>query len=120
MTISLGMVTIDSTDAAALARWWARQLGREVADVGQGFFFMLAPAAGESGVVVGVQQVEQARVGKNRLHLDVTAADPAAEVARLLGEGAQHVADHAFPDFSWTVLADPDGNEFCVAPADAH
>jgi hypothetical protein len=51
---------------------------------------------------------------KNRLHLDLRPADQAAEVARLEGLGARRVEVGQGAEVSWVVLADPDGNEFCV------
>jgi predicted enzyme related to lactoylglutathione lyase len=57
------------------------------------------------------QLVPESKVVKNRLHLDLSADDPAAEIARLTELGATVVAEHE----RWTVMADPDGNEFCVS-----
>ncbi len=54
---------------------------------------------------------------KNRLHLDLRPKDQAAEVARLEALGAQRVDVGQGPDVTWVVLADPDGNEFCVLRA---
>ncbi|WP_412540975.1 VOC family protein [Longispora sp. K20-0274] len=56
------------------------------------------------------QRVPEAKVVKNRLHLDLRAADPVAEVARLVGLGARVLVEHA----EFVVLADPERNEFCV------
>ncbi|WP_216364165.1 VOC family protein [Subtercola boreus] len=58
----------------------------------------------------------EAKVGKNRLHLDFVPDDQEAEVERLLGMGAQHV-DIGQGETPWVVLADPEGNEFCVLSA---
>ncbi len=56
--------------------------------------------------------------GKNRLHLDLAGPDRQAEVERLVAAGANLVAEHSLDGgFTWTVLADPDGNQFCVAAA---
>ena len=55
----------------------------------------------------------QEKAGKNRLHIDLRPDDQAAEVDRLVGLGAQRV-DIGQGDVSWVVLADPEGNEFCV------
>jgi len=62
------------------------------------------------------QPVSEDRAGKNRLHLDLapTERDQAEEVERLRGLGATVLADE--PGFPWVVLADPEGNEFCVLP----
>ena len=54
------------------------------------------------------------KTGKNRLHLDLRPGDQAAEVARLEGLGASRGDVGQGPDVSWVVMADPDGNEFCV------
>lgn len=115
------MITVDSSQASGLARWWARQLDREVLDVGEGWFLMVRPAEGQVALTLGFQQVAEPTPGKNRLHLDLATSDREAEVARLLADGATFVADHALPHgLAWTVLQDPDGNEFCVSAADAH
>lgn len=55
------------------------------------------------------------KVGKNRIHLDFRAPVMADEVARLVGLGASVIAERSLGDFRWTVLADPEGNEFCVS-----
>lgn len=51
------------------------------------------------------------------MHLDLECADLAAEVARLVDLGATHVADHADFGIAWSVMQDPEGNEFCLAQA---
>jgi predicted enzyme related to lactoylglutathione lyase len=63
-----------------------------------------------------LQQVPEPRLGKNRVHLDLRGdAGRAAEVARLVDLGARVIdEEHAVPGLAWTVLADPEGNEFCV------
>jgi predicted enzyme related to lactoylglutathione lyase len=62
-------------------------------------------------------KVPEPKTAKNRLHLDVAAADVEVEVARLVGLGATKVADTEEYGYTWTVMADPEGNEFCVARA---
>ncbi len=57
------------------------------------------------------------KTAKNRMHLDLTATDPEAEVARLVEMGATRVDDMEEYGYTWTVMADPEGNEFCVAKA---
>jgi hypothetical protein len=69
------------------------------------------------GPQVYFQRVPEDKSGKNRLHICLQPTDRTrdAEVERLLGLGATHAADHREPDGTgWTVLADPEGNEFCV------
>jgi predicted enzyme related to lactoylglutathione lyase len=64
---------------------------------------------------MGLQQVPQPRVGKNRVHVDFHADDREVEVRRLVGLGATVLDEQEVPGLRWTVLADPEGNEFCVA-----
>lgn len=109
-------IVIDCHEPDALATFWAAALGyTEVGrDTDDGEWIELAGPAG-SGPAVLVLRVPDPKTVKNRLHLDVCATDrePADEVARLLDLGARHV-DIGQGEQSWTVLADPEGNEFCV------
>jgi Glyoxalase-like domain len=59
-------------------------------------------------------RVPEEKAGKNRLHLDLRPADQAAKVARLERLGASRTDVGQGSDVSWVVMADPDGNEFCV------
>ncbi|MHA7134165.1 VOC family protein [Oerskovia turbata] len=118
MTLSIGMVTVDSTDPRPLAQWWARQTGGRVIDEADGWFLEVVPAEGGTGPVLGFQKVEDPTPGKNRLHLDASTQDRAAEVARLLADGAGFVAEHTIPGYRWVVLTDPQGNQFCVGEPD--
>jgi predicted enzyme related to lactoylglutathione lyase len=113
MTMRLGGVTIDCAEPRALAEFWVKALGTTVLRDYGGEFVVLAPAA-EGGPYVGLQRVPEERAGKNRVHIDFRAADRPAEVARLVGLGATEVAEHSVPGMTWTVLTDPEGNEFCV------
>ena len=67
--------------------------------------------------LLSFQKVDDPTPGKNRIHLDLTAEDLDAEVDRLLGAGATLVARRGDENFRWVTLADPDGNQFCVAGA---
>jgi hypothetical protein len=58
-------------------------------------------------------RVPEPKTVKNRVHLDLRAANREAEVARLISAGASEVGRHE----NWVVMADPEGNEFCVFPA---
>jgi len=64
--------------------------------------------------VLGLQRVPEPRSGKNRVHVDLSGGSRATEVPRLVGLGATVVGEHEMPGLVWTVLADPEGNEFCV------
>ena len=113
MTLTLGMVTFDTTDPLPLAGWWAEQTGGSAADPYGGEFVMVS--GGTLPVTLAFQKVGDPTPGKNRLHLDLGAPDLDAEVERLLGAGATLVGRRGDESFRWVTLADPDGNEFCVA-----
>lgn len=113
MAMTVAMVTFDARDARSLATWWARQTGGTITADHDGWFLMVAAARG--GPVLGFQQVDEPTPGKNKVHLDLETEDRELEVERLLGEGALQVARHETPGFTWVVLADPEGNQFCVS-----
>ncbi len=106
--------TIDSTDPGRLATFWAAALGYTA--VGEfGVFWPLFPADA-SEPAFNIQRVGDAKVGKNRMHLDVHVDDLEAEVARLVSLGASTMSAAVICEHEhrWFVMADPDGNEFCV------
>lgn len=107
-------ITLDCHDPDVLADFWAEALGYE--DGGRhGEFRPLFPRD-DAGPVLVLQQVDEPRLGKNRMHLDLHVDDLDGEVARLVGLGARRLA--AVPveghGHTWFVMADPEGNEFCV------
>jgi predicted enzyme related to lactoylglutathione lyase len=67
------------------------------------------------GLLGSFIKVPEHKSVKNRLHVDVTADDREVEVARLMGLGGSRASDHDEWGAVWTVMADPEGNEFCVA-----
>ena len=113
MTLKLGMVTINATDAEALARWWAEQTNAEITQTNEGWFVVLE--GGGLPVMLAFQKVDGQSVGKNSIHLDLAAPDLDAEVDRLLTAGATLVERRGEKSFRWVTLADPQGNEFDVA-----
>lgn len=108
-------IAIDCADAYELARFWSRVTGHPVhpGDAPGDPEVDVLPAEGPA---LHFNQVPEAKRGKNRVHLCLrpeTSRDQ--EVERLLGLGAAFVADHRNPDGTgWAILADPEGNEFCV------
>ncbi len=111
----VGMVTVDTRDARALATWWAARTGGHLQE--HPGFAVVQPAA-PGGVTLAFQEVADPTPGKNRVHVDLAVDDVAEFVDGCLAAGATRVGDHTQPDgFAWTVLADPDGNQFCVSPA---
>lgn len=117
MTLRIQCLCIDSADPAKLASFWEAALGwrRTFEEDDQ---VALEPPAGsrEDGVVPDLLflRVPEQKSGKNRLHLDLRPADQADEVARLEGLGARHADVGQGPEATWVVMADPEGNEFCV------
>ncbi|MEU8264554.1 VOC family protein [Micromonospora sp. NPDC048999] len=104
-------LTIGADDPSRLARWWAEALGYQVvSDKPDEVEIRRSP-----GVLPGIVfvPVTEPKRGRNRLHLDLRPADQEAEVERLVDMGARHV-DTDQGDVGWTVLADPEGNEFRV------
>jgi hypothetical protein len=114
-------VVIDCADHDVMVAFWSAALdGWRRHDVSDQFVALLPPEAGRGSGAPGplpllFQKVPEGKVAKNRVHLDFRSDDRAAEVARLTGLGARTVADHCLGDLCWTVMADPEGNEFCVS-----
>lgn len=113
MAVALESVVFDCADAQALASFWAQVLSSDVDADGNQYFATVNRNA--PGTTLMFIQVPEPRVGKNRLHVDLTATDWAAEVDRLVGLGAERVAEHDEFGVHWITLADPEGNVFDVA-----
>ena len=113
MALNVEMVTFDCGDPGKLAGWWAEQFGGETRELIAGEFVAVFRPDGPR---LGFQKVPDPTPGKNRVHLDFSAADVDAEVSRLVAAGASEVGRHRFSEnFRWVVLADPEGNAFCIA-----
>jgi predicted enzyme related to lactoylglutathione lyase len=115
MPLQLHHIVIDGHDLPALARFWTQALGWQIL------------SEREREIVIGTDEnapvgicfmpVTDPKTVKNRVHLDLQPQDRSrdAEVERLLALGATLVDDRRTPDGrGWAVLADPEGNEFCV------
>jgi len=111
--VKLASIVINSANAAELVRFWKAFLKTEVVAAGSGFHWL---TLGEGQPRLAIQEVPDPTEGRRRLHLDFAAQDLVSEVSRAISLGASRVAEHSIGDFSWVVLADPDGNEFCIAP----
>ncbi|MFF9641877.1 VOC family protein [Kitasatospora aureofaciens] len=115
MVSVLQNVAIDCADAYELARFWSRVTGRPLGpEDGPGDREVAVVLA--EGPVLYFSQVPEPKTVKNRVHLCLRPeTSREEEVERLLGLGAAMVSDLRNPDGSgWAVLADPEGNEFCV------
>ena len=117
MSIRIQNVSFDCLDPARLAAFWAEALNWRITSV-EPEEVVLEPLAGSpaEGIAPDIifLLVPEVRVTKNRLHLDLRPSDQIAEVQRLIDLGATHVDVGQSSDVTWVVLADPEGNEFCV------
>jgi predicted enzyme related to lactoylglutathione lyase len=114
MALKTENITFDSTDPERLAQWWARALDGEVNPIAAPFFVGVSRPDGPG---LAFQKVDDPTPGKNRVHIDFATPDMEEEVKRLVELGASETGRGNFGDFEWVVLADPDGNAFCVAQA---
>ena len=111
MALDWEQVTVDSAEPRPLARWWAEVLGW-VTTLDEDDEQEIRPAPETTPGIMFVR-VPGEKAGKNRLHLDLRPDDHDAELARVLALGARRT-DIAQGDVPWAVLADPEGNEFCI------
>jgi predicted enzyme related to lactoylglutathione lyase len=117
-TSGIGLV-LDCTDPQRLAAFWAPALGYVNLGV-VGSYVLLLPD-GRLGPKLLLQQVPEPKTTKNRMHLDIEAADIEAEASRLEALGATRVQDDQIHEHgtAWVLMPDPEGNEFCVCDGGA-
>ena len=115
MGLTFAEICIDARDPASLGLWWAQVLGWPHHTDSDGDVRLTPPPG--AGPPWQFLTVADDKVVKNRLHLDFVPDDQQAEVDRLVSLGARQV-DIGQGDESWVVLADPEGNEFCVLAAE--
>jgi predicted enzyme related to lactoylglutathione lyase len=116
MDIRIQSVVVDAHDCELLARFWSAVLGWRVTDATDDEWVIEPPdGSPEAGVVPDILfgTAPDEKVVKNRLHFDLRPKDQDAEVRRIVELGATRV-DIGQRDVTWVVLADPEGNEFCV------
>ena len=107
-------VVIDVADHDIVVPFWEAALGWTSQRLNEQFVGLRAPADEAIGFDILFQKVPEPKIAKNRAHIDFDAADMEAEVERLVGLGGRKVAEHSLGAFRWTIVADPEGNEFCV------
>ena len=114
MPVRLHHIVIDAHDLPTLARFWTQALGWKV--LSEREHEIIIGTDENAPVGICFMPVTDQKIVKNRVHLDITteAQDRDQEIDRLLGLGAQRVDVGQTGKESWTVLADPEGNEFCV------
>jgi predicted enzyme related to lactoylglutathione lyase len=114
MAVWLHHIVIDAHDLQALARFWAQVLGWRILSEREQEVVIAVDETAPVGICF--MPVKDQKTVKNRVHLDLTPDpdDPDAEIQRILALGARKVDIGQTGAESWTVLADPEGNEFCV------
>lgn len=124
MACYVSHTTVDSLDAYAQSVWWGALLGYhddpdDPNEEGHEECLIISPDDGHRILFIDVPDAKKL---KNRVHFDLVPTDRTRdeEVARVLALGAVQVADQRTPDGrGWVVLADPEGNEFCVLRSEA-
>ena len=115
MALRLQCVAVDCHDSARVAEFWSQALGLPLhGPEGDDHEWWLEPGGDRPDLLFA--EVPEGKAVKNRLHLDLRPDDQAVEVARLEGLGARRI-DIGQGDVTWVVMADPEGNEFCVLRA---
>jgi predicted enzyme related to lactoylglutathione lyase len=115
MPLRLHHIVIDAHDLPSLARFWAEALGWQILSAREREVVIGETADAPLGLCLMPAGATRKSV-KNRVHLDLTttADDRDSEISRLIGLGARQVEVGQTGLESWDVLADPEGNEFCV------
>ncbi|MFI7321330.1 VOC family protein [Streptomyces venezuelae] len=101
---------IDATDPEPVAAFWSELLDWPIAGRTGPYIWLRR----ENGTVLGIQRVDERKTVKNRMHLDLAASDFAAEQRRVESLGGRRL--EGYDDGGFLVMADPEGNEFCIIP----
>ncbi len=118
--LRLQCLTVDAHNPKALAEFWAEVLEWSIGEDGDDIGWWIEKELGDPKKTgfpdILFLKVPDSKIVKNRLHLDLRPDDQAAEVARLEKLGAKkiEIGQSADPDTTWVVMADPEGNEFCI------
>jgi predicted enzyme related to lactoylglutathione lyase len=113
MPLAIDLVLIDCVDLDAMTAFWCQALDLEHVWTGPSGGHLLAAADG-SGRRLALMPADDVKTSKNRVHFDLRPdGDQQSEVRRLEGLGARRI-DIGQVDVPWVVMADPEGNEFCV------
>jgi hypothetical protein len=115
MTLKFDEICVGASNPTALGMWWSTVLGWPYDVDDDGDVVLHAPSgAGPNWIFVGIPDE---KVVKNRIHFDFRPDDQQTEVTRVIGLGARNVDVGQGDAVSWVVLADPEGNDFCILAA---
>lgn len=113
MSAFIKYVTFDCADPVRQAGFWAEVTGYQPVSVTEDFAALAAPdQRGVRGILFW--KVPEPKTAKSRMHVDLASRDPAGEVDRLVALGATVVERREGNGAAWTVMLDPEGNEFCI------
>ncbi len=112
MTATVQSIMIDCNDLDAMVEFWSAALDLE--ELARHPNYVWLQRVSDGGPALAFQQVPEPREGKNRLHLDLASDDPAAFADTVISLGGSKVDERESSGFHWTILADPEGNLFCV------
>jgi predicted enzyme related to lactoylglutathione lyase len=114
--VTIGLV-LDCADPEALAAFWTQALGLQRLGAAGNYVLLVSPSGALPKLLL--QRVAEPKTGKNRMHLDIDAADIHGEASRLEALGARRLEEgpRAEHGTNWIIMADPEGNEFCVCDA---
>jgi predicted enzyme related to lactoylglutathione lyase len=107
-----GTVTVDVADAARSAGWWAELLGVEAVPSADDYVALRTQEGGR--INLAFQTVPEPKQVKNRVHVDFVVRDLDGVTERISGLGGEMLAEYTMGGHAWRVVADPDGNEFCI------
>ncbi len=113
----VGWITIDCLDPERLSGFWTEVLGvEEDSRIGEPAQYVMLKAPAPGVIPLQFQRVPEAKQGKNRLHLDLTVTDIESVAARVQALGGSRGPEGDFDEagYRWRVMADPEGNEFCL------
>ncbi len=128
MTVKIACVVFDCVDALVVGRFWSAAIGRPLDPEASNEFASIGfygrrdtegwgPVERDADPTWLFARVPESKTTKNRVHLDVIATHPEVEIARLVELGATRVADRDEYGYTWTLMADPEGNEFDLGKA---
>lgn len=115
MPVVLSEIAVDCRNPILVAKFWCEVLSYQILEKSAGLV-TIGPGRADATPVICFAQVPEAKSLKNRIHFDLRPSntDQTAEVERLLGLGASYAEVGQAQTDDWVVLADPEGNEFCV------
>lgn len=109
---TVGSVVINVIDIDRAKQFWTALLGVEVAREFPGFAWL--ERQHDAGIVVALQQVDGPKHGRNRVHIDTGVADLDEGQRRIEEIGGSLVEEQEVQGYRWRIMADPEGNEFCI------